>query len=410
MRVWKCVLVALVAGLAAPVMAVDFETIGTQNLSVPAGTYDNVFAYNDSTLGMGPGVTVDFEAHAYDNSTFNMTGGDVADDITAFDFSFFNFSDGNVGRDAEAFGSSTMTMSGGTVDRYAEAFDSSMFNITDGVVWWAYASNTAEMNVSGGSVSQNLESYLDSTVNFSAGTVLDEVIAFGNSEFNMSGGSVSNNALVTDNAVFNLSNGDVNANAASFTTSTFNMSGGVVDGDLEIQDSSVGNFSGGVVQGSVQSFNNSTLNMTGGTLGGFNPLDARGDSTINFSGGSTIDARAEDNSTFNMIDGGDILSNFAAFESADIYIYAKDFGPNHTAGQVLTLGDLGLDPFASNPNYNGTVLRLTFSDDTYEQFNFRAWNNGVDIWTGTLNLIAIPEPASLIMLGLGSVALLRRAS
>lgn len=356
--------------------AVDFQTTGSQTLAVPAGTYDNIESFNTSQLTMGAGVTADNEARSYDMSTFFLQGGSVA-------------------VDAEAFNDSTFNMSGGQVNRHAESFDSGTFNLT------------------GGLVAVDANAFATSTFNMLGGQVGRDAIGFGSSVFNMSQGTVLDDALVTNTATFNLSGGQVNGDAAAFEDSVFNLTGGTVGNDLEAHGNSVVNVTGGSIGDDLQSFNNSTVNFSGGRTSGagFGFVDARDNSTMNMSGGFTWDAQARDNSQFHLT-GGDIFSDFFAFHDADIFIYASDFGPNpdHFAGQVISLGDLSVDP-QGNPAFNGDVIRITFPDGTFEQFDFRAENSGEFAWTGTLNFIGvppIPEPGTAALLGLAALGLARR--
>lgn len=350
----------------------DFNTVGSQSLAVPSGTYANIESFDDSSLTMATDVEATDYVRARDNSQVFMNGGSVGIDAEARDF----------GR---------LQMSGGSVTRYAESAESGTFELVGGLVGLdARSFGTSSFHMIGGQISR-------------------DAIGFGSSHFRISQGVVADDALVTNSARMTIDGGDVNGNAASFENSELTINGGTIGADVEALGSSVVNITGGSFYGDIQSFENSTVNMSGGEiLGGFNFADARDTSTFNFSGGFVFDAQARDDAKF-IMSGGNVFSDFYAFNDADITIIASSFGGEFSAGDVITLADLGPDPNSSqNPLFSGATMLITFPDGTYEQFDFRAENSGADQWTGTLTFefaAPIPEPSEL-PLAFGIVALL----
>jgi hypothetical protein len=178
-----------------------------------------------------------------------------------------------------------------------------------------------------------------------------------------------NSMIVTDVYVDNTNSGGIEifggyigGGLSAHSNSKVTMSGGVIDDDLTVQDNSRVEISGGKITGLLSLNYFSTLLVSGGTFGG--ELRATGSSTIIIDG------------TNFQIGGGHVA--YGRYTASD---YPGVFGVN-TAGVDRLTGLLA----------NGDLLdnRFGIRDDAVIEL--------------------VPEPATLLMLGLGGVLLRHRKS
>jgi hypothetical protein len=178
--------------------------------------------------------------------------------------------------------------------------------------------------------------------------------------------------------------------------------------------------SGGTI-GGIWSYNNSTITVNGGYLGGAHPTVAMvtyNDSIFRINSGTVAgDIGSYDNSRFYInggslsagiyshddgiveVHGGSVGGVYGAYESSLIYLYGSNFMVN---GQSLNSGDSLRDYVQLSPQhpdyYIGTI--------TGTLQNGSAVNNQFWIWANTdADIIFIPEPATILLLGLGAVIL-----
>jgi hypothetical protein len=207
--------------------------------------------------------------------------------------------------------------------------------------------------VAGGYVSARLSALHDSTAYMSDGFV-QSFASYNNGTVNISGGSV------------------IHIDAWMF--STVNFSGGTLNGPLYAFDSSIVNISGGWVREGIQSpilgvwaGDTSTVNISGGNVNAH--VYAGGTSTVNISGGS--------------------VSYLCASDSVAVTFDGKDFilgtGLSLSGYRVLGTGTL------SGKWMDGT-----------------AWATTISVHDAGAIILAIPEPATLSLLALGGLAVMRR--
>jgi hypothetical protein len=179
---------------------------------------------------------------------------------------------------------------------------------------------------------------------------------------------------------------------------------------------------GGTVGGTIQAYNNASLNMSGGFVGAH--VIAYDTTNITISDGHIwyhVIAHNNSNITIsggtagNQINGGSVLANqnsiitisggtfnqalFAANNST-IYLDGTGF---QVDGQELSYGDTLRDFGNENEGYLSGFITGTLADGISQL------NNPFNIETeSTANIIIIPEPTTLLLLGLGSLALLRK--
>lgn len=174
---------------------------------------------------------------------------------------------------------------------------------------------------------------------------------------------------------------------------------------------------GGVVRGLI-AFNNATISVTGGTVMG--GLVATGNSQVSMISGDVGWYISVYRNASLTIAGGmvwsalrpDLRTNY----NGTIYLEGTDFEVTDLNGDttILSNGDK-LSDFASlvewRPQgdiwdyYTGTITgTLVNGTPLHSEFNIS--NTG--FYEGTADIVIIPEPATILLLGLGSVALLRK--
>ena len=104
-------------------------------LNISGGTFDDIF-------------------YVYQNTTINVSGGEVQSGINIFP-------------------------NGGII-----------FNLTGGSLGDGGIAHSGVMNISGGSLGNSFQAFGAVTVNISGGTIGDHFIAFGSSKINVSGGTI----------------------------------------------------------------------------------------------------------------------------------------------------------------------------------------------------------------------------
>lgn len=171
-----------------------------------------------------------------------------------------------------------------------------------------------------------------------------------------------------------------------YNNSTLTMTGGHVGVILEGLQNSALEISGGWME-DFYALGNSTAAMTGGTVN--DELAAGFNSTITISGGS--------------------FGSIRAYYDGSIYLVGHGF---EVDGQPLSYGDKLSDygtfhsviPWGAGflANYYSGTITGTLTDGSYINNNFYV------AAAGTAEIFVTPEPATLFLLGLGSLALLRK--
>ena len=238
-------------------------------------------------------------------------------------------------------------LSGGYVD-YLYAHDSSTVNLSGGYVGRLYTIATSTVNMSGGDMG-TLDARDSSTVNVSGGYA-DDLDALGSSRVNLSNGSVYAIGAYGSSTV-DFSGGSVNY-LYVFNSSTVDLSAGDV-GSLVIDSATPGYFS--------------TVNISGGYVDRLTTVGRS--TTVNLSGGDVGSLTVSDSSTI-------------IFDARNFHLGS---GLTLDGQRVLGTGILGGEWF----------------DGTSWSVNITANDPGAMIEI-------VPEPATLGLLALGGLALLRR--
>ena len=162
-------------------------------------------------------------------------------------------------------------------------------------------------------------------------------------------------------------NGDVHVDSGT----TVNLvSGGNITGTLSVYDGGRLNVSGGIVQNSLNAWGNSIVTVTGGNIDGY--LQACGASTILYSGGQ-------------------VQENFEMWGYGRLIVSGKNFAID---GNPVVFGEYT----CPGANCDGLLTGQLISG---ENFANEFWIHGY-----LSKLILVPEPATLLFLGFGGMALL----
>ena len=179
--------------------------------------------------------------------------------------------------------------------------------------------------------------------------------------------------------IYEISDGDDIDEFNLINDDTLTMTGGEVFG-LSCFNTSNVNISGGGIN-ELDTYDFSTVNISGGEI---NYLDAYDFSTVNVSGGDITYLRVSGSSTVNL-SGGKILNALGAYdETAYIHLYVLKpvyYAPD--GGDYFDGLIYGLWP-------DGSVFSLTLINWNISTFN-------------QISFHIIPEPTSIIFLGLGAI-------
>ena len=215
----------------------------------------------------------------------------------------------------------------------------------------AYVYDDAVLTISSGSVGGDVYAYNDSGVAVSGGTgdVYGDLNAYNNSRVAVSAGRVRG--------------GYLNA----YDTSRVDISGGSVEtGYLNAYDTSHVDISGGSVDMLLSAYDTSRVDISGGNVG---HLRAYNDNNVDISGGG--------------VDG------LSAYDTSNITFYGTNF---HAIDGLTLDGTMVL----------GTGLLMG------KWFDGTSWITSISSHDSGATIRAVPEPATLSLLALGSLVALRR--
>lgn len=189
------------------------------------------------------------------------------------------------------------------------------------------------------------------------------------------------------------------------------VAGGVV-GNLNAYRNATVTMTGGTVLWGLEAFENASITMTNGTV--FNALAANTNSSITVSGGVVEKLYANDNATVNLLGGvidQGMFQGLFTQTNGVIYLNGSNFQVNgHNLSEGDRLSDFGTlveERFEGlvMDNYTG-VISGTLTDGSVLNSHFYIYNTGY--CQGTGDIIIVPEPATVSLLALGGLALLRK--
>ena len=209
-----------------------------------------------------------------------------------------------------------------------------------------------------------------------------EVNAYNNSTVDISGGWVSNTLHASGYSTVDISGGWVHQLYNSGDSTAY-VSGGYVN-LLCAFNSSMVDVSGGSVNGDLIAYDSSTVDMTGGYV---ESLCATHSSIVDVFDGS-VDLLLTCSSSMVDMYGGKV-DNLRVEESSNMTIYAYDF----QLGSGLSM------------NENRVIGTGVLSGE---------WLNGSNFTTDILSndptatILIVPEPATFLLIGMGSLAMIRK--
>jgi len=206
---------------------------------------------------------------------------------------------------------------------------------------------------------------MHTTVNLLTGGLVHDLAPHHNSQVTMSGGTVIGNLQAWDYSHVTLSGGYVGGVLDAYGQVEITMSSGTVSSSLRVFGDSKVTMSGGSVGESFDVSNNSLVTMSGGSVGGF--LGVGDISQMTMSGGTI-----------------GLSINVSA--GATLIICGYNFAID---GNPVGLGTYSRSPVSSR--LTGTLANGDFINNEFR---------------GTITLI--PEPATLLLLVIGSIILKKR--
>ncbi len=338
-----------------------------QSLNLSAGgTLPSFFRANiGSTMQIGGGtVGTYFEAIGSD---VTMTNGTIDSHADFYAGSHFVMSGGLVEGHSElqVFQTSTADISGGQLLSPIYAYDSATVTVTGGSLSGVQVMDMASLMVSGGSMNAVTATGNTST-HIGDGAAIVRVEGYGEASIDVIGGNIQRFDLLGE-ATGTVTGGVFSENIYVSGNSELFISGDASINNVGVSDSAVVHLVDARVDGNSGSFGNGEFRVTGGDIGEYT---ARGDSTLNMSGGTTGDNfTAQDNSNINftggefLIDGvpipglnspGDTVSvNIPAgsvfsgtLDDGSVIAFTRDDGDDLERPLNLTVGNL---PPAINP-------------------------------------------------------------
>ena len=195
------------------------------------------------------------------------------------------------------------------------------------------------------------------TVNVLDGGKIGSLMTYENSIATVSGGTTYG-ITAFDNSIVTVSAGQIGDSFQAIQNSTVTLSGGSISDDLSVGENSIAVVSGGSVGGELITYNNSIVTVSGGLIGG-------------------------------IIKAGlwpTICSTKITFKGTNFAIngHSVDYGTFDTGGQ---------------DSVHGTITGTLANGDPL--------NNEFYI-NGDSNIVLIPEPATLLLLGFGGLVLRKK--
>jgi hypothetical protein len=342
-----------------------------------------------TTVNMLNGGKISPYLYGYGNSNINISGGCIE--------GCYDYFEGNVfwiNGSFRCYDSSRVNISGGEIEELC-CFNSSQVNMSGGKIIKKYVIEYFEGEEIGWWLGGDLYSFDSSQINISGGSIDTVLYSLNTSYVNISGGEIYGTLYGLDSSYVNISGGET-YNLGIGGSSQADISGGEI-GSFGAYDTSHVNISGGLI-GLIDNYNgtggSSQVNISGGTINGF--FFACDSSYVNISGG-VIDCNIV---TFypSQVDilGGTVGGDLMLFDQSMIKIFGYDFTVDD---QPVGYGELtsitGGNPWVGEPmeptrHLAGSLLNGGFIDS-----DFRIGHDA--------RIVLIPEPASALILGLGSL-------
>jgi hypothetical protein len=199
------------------------------------------------------------------------------------------------------------------------------------------------------------------------------IYAYNDSQVTVSGGEMGWTLAAIDRSKVSLTGGYLGCEFSSSSSNTAYMSGGSVRAVVAYGDGSF-DVSGGTVRWGFETQGSTGAVITGGSIARINCLDR---SHIEIFGGDIL---------------GHIYAGYYSDASSLITVYGSNFAVN---GQPVSMGEYA----SSYCSHSGLVTGI-LADSSVLNTSFEL--------NGSADILFIPEPATMILLGLGSLTLLKQ--
>jgi hypothetical protein len=224
------------------------------------------------------------------------------------------------------------------------------------------------------------------------GAVEDDLGVFDYGAFTLNGGWTGR-VNVDENASFLMNAGTIKGHN-SVGNASFTMNGGTIEEGTLVGNNASFIMNGGIVNG-FYVIGDGVLTMNGGIVNGYVDLEWSG--FFNMYGGEIGTSLILNDDCAAYIYGGTISQEIRVAHNSNVYLYGTGFYIN---GTPLENGDKLTDYATLDGNrYTGTITGIL--DDGSEL------NNVFYIGNDTSDIIVIPEPTTLLLLGFGGL-LIRR--
>jgi hypothetical protein len=222
----------------------------------------------------------------------------------------------------------------------------------------------------------NLEAYEDSRINISGGWLGRSLLAWDRSQVDITNGSISDNLTAFDSSHVDISGGSISWESYATDNSQFDISGGSIGEFLLVDGSSQATISGGSIGTWLRALDTGQVEVSGGVIGEY--LWASEDSQVDVLGGLIVgELRAS-------------LDGVMTIHGWDFAVDGQDVG----YGELSSIFGYGYEdePFR---HLTGTLASFELIDN-----DFRIGHNA--------KIVLVPEPGTLLLLGLGGLAVLRK--
>ena len=308
-------------------------------------------------------VLVDYQAPGMQTTVNILPGGGVSDpySLSAYNDSRVNIPGGTIGRDLYAYDSSAVTVSNGTIGSSLRAYDGSSVTVNDGCIGKLATSGSSSATVTEGSI----------------GTLEPS----GSSSVTVSGGWVS--------IIWSSGSSSVTISSAmGYEVWAFD------DSSVNLYDVTISDF--------FNAEDNCSVNLYGVTITS-GPLCANRNSSVIFSGGMIGEGLSVHDDSSVTVYGGEIGGDLIVEDehnpeiAGGIIIHGYDFAVD---GVPFGYGEL--TSFFGGSNENEPARRLTgiLADGSILNNDFYIGYHG--------KITLVPEPATVFLLGLGGLAVIRR--
>jgi hypothetical protein len=234
---------------------------------------------------------------------------------------------------------------------------------------YQYSGPSTTINILPGGSFNDIRMYNESILNLLGGTVRDVIFGEDFSHINIESRLVQYNILASDKCIVNMTGGNVVHDIVIMNEAELSFSNSSAS-DISTYHNSKSYIESGTIGRSCYTYDNSQLIISGGTIN--ENLRVFDSSLVDFSGGLV---------------GGDLI---AAYSSV-LTIYGSDFAIN---GISVGYGEYFASDY-SNGHLTGTLV----------------WGDALDndfVIQDTASIVLIPEPATVLLLGLGVVMMRRK--